>query len=44
MIVREGGGPPPHCHDFEEMFSGLEGEIAFTFRGETAIAGARDRQ
>jgi quercetin dioxygenase-like cupin family protein len=35
MIVPDGGGPPPHRHDFEEMFTLLEGELAFTFRGET---------
>ena len=35
MIVPDGGGPPPHRHDFEEMFTMLEGEIEFTFRGET---------
>lgn len=32
----------PHRHDFEEMFTILEGEIEFTFRGEkyTVRAGA----
>jgi quercetin dioxygenase-like cupin family protein len=25
MIVLPGGGPPPHRHDFEEMFTILEG-------------------
>ncbi|MEU7873117.1 cupin domain-containing protein [Dactylosporangium sp. NPDC049140] len=41
MRVPDGGGPPPHRHDFEEMFTILEGEIEFTFRGEkhTARAG-----
>jgi quercetin dioxygenase-like cupin family protein len=34
MLVPPGGGPPPHRHDFEEMFSMLEGEIEVTFRGE----------
>ncbi|MBW8481416.1 cupin domain-containing protein [Actinomadura parmotrematis] len=34
MHVPDGGGPPPHRHDFEEMFTLLEGEIEFTFRGE----------
>jgi uncharacterized cupin superfamily protein len=34
MIVPDGGGPPPHRHDFEEMFTLLEGELEFTFRGE----------
>ena len=33
MLVPPGGGPPPHRHDFEEMFSILEGKIEFTFRG-----------
>ena len=27
MHIPPGGGPPPHRHDFEEMFSILEGEI-----------------
>lgn len=35
MHVPPGGGPPPHRHDFEEMFSVLEGEVEVTFRGET---------
>ena len=35
MLVPDGSGPPPHRHDFEEMFSLLEGELAFTFRGKT---------
>jgi quercetin dioxygenase-like cupin family protein len=34
MHVPPGGGPPPHRHDFEEMFTLLEGEIAFTFRDQ----------
>ena len=34
MHVPPGGGPPPHRHDFEEMFHVLEGEIEATFRGE----------
>ncbi|MFE9919131.1 cupin domain-containing protein [Micromonospora sp. NPDC005553] len=34
MRVPDGGGPPPHRHDFEEMFTILEGEIEFTFRDE----------
>jgi mannose-6-phosphate isomerase-like protein (cupin superfamily) len=29
------GGPPPHRHDFEEMFTLLGGELEITFRGET---------
>lgn len=28
------GGPPPHRHDFEEMFFMLEGELDVTFRDE----------
>jgi quercetin dioxygenase-like cupin family protein len=40
MLVLPGGGPPPHRHDFEEMFTILEGEIEFTFRGETLVARA----
>jgi quercetin dioxygenase-like cupin family protein len=40
MLIPPGGGPPPHRHDFEEMFSILEGEITLTFRGETTVAGA----
>ena len=35
MIVPDGGGPPPHRHDFEEMFTLLGGELEITFRGET---------
>ena len=35
MLVPKGGGPPPHRHDFEEMFTLLEGELAFNFRGQT---------
>jgi len=33
MLVPAGGGPPPHRHDFEEMFTILDGEIELTFRG-----------
>lgn len=40
MHVPPGGGPPPHRHDFEEMFHILEGEIEFTFRGEKVTAHA----
>ena len=40
MLVPPGGGPPPHRHDFEEMFTILEGEIELTFRGRTHKAGA----
>ena len=35
MLIPEDGGPGPHRHDFEEMFSLLEGELEFTFRGQT---------
>jgi len=37
MRVPSGGGPPLHRHDFEEMFSILEGEVEFTFRGERTV-------
>jgi len=40
MLVPPGGGPPPHRHDFEEMFSVLEGEVEVTFRGEKLVARA----
>ena len=40
MHVPPGGGPPPHRHDFEEMFSVLEGEIEVTFRDKTQVIGA----
>jgi quercetin dioxygenase-like cupin family protein len=40
MLVPPGGGPGPHRHDFEEMFSILEGEIELTFRGEKVRAKA----
>ncbi len=41
MHIPQGGGPAPHRHDFEEMFTVLDGEIELTFRGEhlTARAG-----
>jgi quercetin dioxygenase-like cupin family protein len=42
MHIPPGGGPPPHRHDFEEMFSVLEGEIEATFRGEKVIIRAGD--
>jgi quercetin dioxygenase-like cupin family protein len=35
MLVPNGGGPPTHRHDFEEMFTLLDGELEFTFRGQT---------
>ena len=34
MHVPPGGGPAPHRHDFEEMFTVLEGEVEATFRGQ----------
>jgi quercetin dioxygenase-like cupin family protein len=40
MRVPDGGGPPPHRHDFEEMFTILEGEIEFTFRGQKHLVRA----
>jgi quercetin dioxygenase-like cupin family protein len=38
MHVPPGGGPPPHRHDFEEMFTVLDGEVLVTFRGQTITA------
>ena len=38
MLIPAGGGPPPHRHDFEEMFHVLDGEIEVTLRGTTARA------
>ncbi len=40
MHVPPGGGPPPHRHDFEEMFTVLDGQVRVTFRGETIVAQA----
>jgi quercetin dioxygenase-like cupin family protein len=40
MLVPDGNGPPPHRHDFEEMFTLLEGELEFTFRGKTSTVSA----
>ena len=40
MHVPPGGGPPPRRHDIEEMFSVLEGEVEFTFRGAASVARA----
>ena len=37
MLVPPGGGPPPHRHDFEEMFTILDGEIEVTFRGAKSV-------
>src|SRR5271156_6868978 len=33
MHIPQGGGPPPHRHDFEETFILLAGEIEAIFRG-----------
>jgi len=40
MSVPHCGGPGPHRHDFEEMFTLLDGEIQFTFRGEKRLVKA----
>jgi quercetin dioxygenase-like cupin family protein len=40
MRVPPGGGPPPHRHDFEEMFTLLEGSVEFTFRGAKTVVRA----
>jgi quercetin dioxygenase-like cupin family protein len=40
MHVPPGGGPPPHRHDFEEMFTILDGEIELSFRAEKQRATA----
>jgi quercetin dioxygenase-like cupin family protein len=40
MHVPPGAGPPPHRHDFEEMFTLLEGDLEFTFRGEKSVVQA----
>ena len=40
MHVPPGGGPPAHRHDFEEMFTVLDGEVQVTFRGQTITAQA----
>ncbi len=40
MSVPFCGGPGPHRHDFEEMFTLLEGEIEFTFRGAKTVVKA----
>jgi mannose-6-phosphate isomerase-like protein (cupin superfamily) len=42
MLIPPDGGPPPHRHDFEEMFHILEGEIDVVFRGESSTARAGD--
>ena len=40
MHVPPGGGPPLHRHDFEELFTMLEGEAEFTFRDKKQIVRA----
>jgi len=40
MHVPPGGGPPHHRHDFEEMFTVLDGEVEVTFRGAKSLARA----
>ena len=40
MHVPPGGGPEPHRHDFEEMYTVLDGEIEFTFRNDVNLATA----
>jgi quercetin dioxygenase-like cupin family protein len=40
MLIPDGSGPPPHRHDFEEMFTLLEGELEFTFRDKTSKVSA----
>jgi quercetin dioxygenase-like cupin family protein len=42
MLIPAGGGPPPHRHDFEEMFHVLEGEVEVTIRGQTSRASSGD--
>jgi quercetin dioxygenase-like cupin family protein len=37
MHVPPGGGPPPHRHDFEEMFTVLDGEVQVSFRDQKLI-------
>ena len=40
MHVPLGGGPAPHRHNFEEMFTVLDGEIEATFRGQKSAGRA----
>jgi len=40
MNVPHCGGPGPHRHDFEEMFTILDGETEFHFRGEVTVVKA----
>jgi len=38
IFVPPEGGPPPHRHDFEEIFHVLEGEALVLFRGARSAA------
>ncbi|MDV3253080.1 cupin domain-containing protein [Devosia sp. BK] len=38
-MLMPAGGPPPHRHDFEEIFYILEGELEITFRDEVHLVG-----
>ena len=40
MVAPDGGGPVPHRHDSEELFTLLDGELEFSFRGETRVVAA----
>lgn len=40
MLVPPGGGPGPHRHDVEELFTLLQGQVDFTFRGEVTTVRA----
>ena len=40
IFVPTGANPPPHRHDFEEIFHVLEGEIEVFFRGAKSIVRA----
>ena len=40
MLVPPNGGPPLHRHDFEELFTILDGEVQFEFRGQKTTAAA----
>lgn len=37
MHIPPGSGPPMHRHDFDEMFTVLDGEIEATFRGKKVV-------
>lgn len=38
MLIPAGGGPPPHRHDFDEMFHVLDGTVEVTVRDSTSRA------